>query len=224
MRTTATLVGLCALSLALAACQPKEPATETGTKPAPAATPAIPAVPAPGAAAAPAAAAPVAVPPETVLAVNQALAAATAFNAKTAEDLAAVDKAQKRIHDLAVQAAADAQRGGSSAENERLALGRKVANARTEAEAAHADLISRQTAFRTVSQSQTDAVAAALVQCGASPEFATSDPCVNLLAEQTKLTASTAALGKGFAAAEAAYQKDRVRLDEASATMALGVR
>jgi hypothetical protein len=47
---------------------------------------------------------------------------------------------------------------------------------------------------------------------------------VNLLAEQTKLTASTAALGKGFAAAEAAYQKDRVRLDEASATMALGVR
>ncbi|HEX7946831.1 MAG TPA: hypothetical protein VF495_19340, partial [Phenylobacterium sp.] len=109
-------------------------------------------------------------------------------------------------------------------ENERLALGRKVAAARTEAEAAHADLVSRQTAFRTVSQSQTDAVAAALVQCGASPEFATSEACVKLLAEQTTLTKSTAALAKGFAAAEAAYQKDRVRLDEASATMALGIR
>ncbi len=223
MRTMATWVSLCALGLVLAGCQQKEPATETGTKPAPAATPAIPAVPAPGAVA-PATPAAAVVPPETVLAVSQALAAATAFNAKTAEDLAAVDKAQKRIHDLAVQAAADAQRGGTSAENERLALGRKVANARTEAEAAHADLVSRQTAFRTVSQSQTDAVAAALVQCGASPEFATSEACVNLLAEQTKLTASTAALGKGFAAAEAAYQKDRVRLDEASATMALGIR
>jgi hypothetical protein len=223
MRTTATFVSLCALGLALAGCQPREPATETGTKPAPAATPAIPAVAAPGAAA-PTAPAAAAVPPETVLAVNQALAAATAFNAKTAEDLAAVAKAQKRIHDLAVQAAADAQRGGGSAENERLALGRKVAAARTEAEAAHADLISRQTAFRTVSQSQTDAVAAALVQCGASPEFSTSEACVKLLAEQATLTQSTAALDKSFAAAEAAYQKDRVRLDEASATMALGVR
>jgi hypothetical protein len=222
----ATWVSLCALSLALAACQQqKEPATDTGSKPPAAATPAIPAVPAPGAAApAPAATAATAVPPETVLAVSQALAAATAFNAKTAEDLAVVDKAQKRIHDLAVQAAADAQRGGSSGENERLALGRKVANARTEAEAAHADLVSRQTAFRTVSQSQTDAVAAALVQCGASPEFATSEACVKLLAEQTTLTKSTAALVKGFGAAEAAYQKDRVRLDEASATMALGIR
>ena len=225
MRTT--FVSLCALGLALAGCQAREPATETGAKPAPApaATPAVaavPAVPAPGAA--PTAAAPAAVPPETVLAVNQALAAATAFNAKTAEDLAAVAKAQKRIHDLAAQAAADAQRGGASTENERLALGRKVASARTEAEAAHADLISRQTAFRTVSQSQTDAVAAALAQCAASPEFAASEACVKLQAEQTTLTQSTAALAKGFAAAEAAYQKDRVRLDEASATMALGVR
>ena len=223
MRTT--FVSLCALSLALAACQQRERATEASSKPAPAAAAAIPAAPAPGAVAAPAAdAVGAAVPPETVLAVNQALAAAIAFNAKTAEDLAAVDKAQKRIHDLAAQAAADAQRGGVSGENERLALGRKVANARTEAEAAHADLVSRQTAFRTVSQSQTDAVAAALVQCGASPEFATSEPCVKLVTEQTKLTQSTAALAKGFAAAEAGYQKDRVRLDEASATMALGIR
>jgi hypothetical protein len=164
------------------------------------------------------------VPPETVLAVNQALAAATAFNTKTAEDLAAVDKAQKRIHDLAVQAGADAQRGGGSGENERLALGRKVANARTEAEAAHSDLLSRQAAFRATAQAQTDAVAAAVTQCGATPDFLASEPCVKLLAAQATLTQSAAALAKGFTAAEAAYQKDRVKLDEASATMALGVR
>lgn len=222
MRTTATWIALSVLGLAAAGCQQKAaaPATETAAAPAKA-VPAVPAVPAAPAAAVPA---PPAVPPETVLAVTQALAAAQAFNAKTAEDLAAVGKAEKRIHDLAAQATADAAKAGAGQENARLALGRQVANARTEAEAAHADMASRLATFRATSQAQTDAVAQAVLLCATPPEVAAPEPCLKLIAEQATLTKSVADLTARFATAEASYQKDRARLEEASATMALGIR
>ena len=60
--------------------------------------------------------------------------------------------------------------------------------------------------------------------CGATPEFAASEPCAKLLAEQATLSKAVGDLTARFAAAETAYLKDRARLEEASATMALGVR
>lgn len=220
MRMTATWIALSVLGFSVAGCQQKsaEPATETPAAPAKVIA-AVPAVPA-----AAAVTTPPAVPPETVQAVTQALAAAQAFNAKTAGDLAAVGKAEKRIHDLAVQAVGDAGKAGAGQENARLALGRQVAGARTEAEAAHADMASRLATFRATSQAQVDAVAQAVLLCAAPPEVAASEPCVKLLAEQTTLTKTVTALTARFAAAEASYQKDRARLEEASATMALGIR
>jgi len=91
----------------------------------------------------------------------------------------AVGKAQARIHELAGQASADAAKAGPGQE----AAGRRVAQARTEAEAAHADLASRQAIFRATAQTQVDTTAQALLLCDASPEFSASDPCVKLLAE-----------------------------------------
>src|SRR5258707_316110 len=66
--------------------------------------------------------------------------------------------------------------------------------------------------------------AAAQLLCAQPRESAPSEPCLRLLTEQTTLATSTAALTAKFAAAEAAYQKDRAKLEEASATMALGIR
>ena len=217
MRTTATWIALGLMGLAVAACQPK-PAADA---PAPAA---------PTTAAAPVAPAPAALPaatqmaPEMVLAVTQALGASQAFNAKSAEDLAAATKSERRVRELAGQATEAAGRSASTTGNERLKLAQRVAAARTDAEAAHAELAPRLAAFRAAAQTQTDAVAAAQLQCAATPELAASELCVKLLAEQTALTQTVAALTARFAAAEAAYQKDRPRLEEASAIMALGAR
>ena len=218
MRTTATWIALGLMSLAVAACQPK-PAAD-------APAPAAPAVAAAPIALAPPAALPAVteLPPETVLAVTQALAAAQAFDARSAEDTAAATKAERRIRELAGQATEAAGRSASASGNERLKLAQRVAAARTEAEAAHAELAPRLAAFRATAQVQTDALAAAQLPCAGDPAFAASELCVKLLAEQAAVSQTVAALTARFAAAEAAYQKDRPRLEEASAIMALGSR
>ncbi len=216
MRTTATWMALGAVGLLATGCQPKTPA------PPPAA--AAPAAAAPAAAVVPPTAAPEAsaVTPETVLAVNQALALAQAFNTRAAADLAAVVKAEKRIRELADQASATAARANAGlGEAERAAATRRVAAARTEVEAAHADITSRLATFRAGAQAQTDAVALAQLQCAQTPEFLASEPCVKLAAEQATLAQTVTNLTTRFATAEAGYQKDRAKLEEASATMAL---
>ena len=219
MRTTARWVALGALGLMAAGCEQKTPV-------APAATAAPPAVaPAPAPAAAPVVPEVAAVSPETALAVNQALALAQAFNAKAAADLAAIAKAEKRIRELAGQASeAAARSGGGIGGNERLALSRRVELARTEAEAAHADVAARAATFRANAQAQTDAVALAQLQCAQTPEFLASEPCVKLAAEQATLAQTITNLTARFATAEAGYQKDRAKLEEASATVALAGR
>jgi hypothetical protein len=98
------------------------------------------------------------VPPETVLAVTQALAAAQAFNAKTAGDLARSPR-PRRASTSWPPRPPPTPPGRPGQESERLALGRRVGQARTDAEAAHADLAARQSVFRATAQTQVDATA-----------------------------------------------------------------
>ncbi|WP_293678349.1 hypothetical protein [uncultured Phenylobacterium sp.] len=212
MRAMVTWFSLGVLALALGACEPKAPARSAAPPAPPVASIAPVALPTAAAA----------VAPETVAMVSQALAMAQAFSTRAAEDLAAAAKAEARFPELAAQASEAASRAGATPD--RPALVRRVELARTEAEAARADLAARAAAFRAGAQAQTDAVAQAQLQCVQTPEFAASEPCVKLMAEQATLAQTVTTLTTRFAAAEAAYQKQRPRFDEASATMLLGGR
>jgi hypothetical protein len=200
------LVPVLALTLvALGACNKPAPA------PAEPATPAAHAAPAAPPPAAPAATPPAA-PPEVTQALDKALADAQAFDAKAAGDLAAPPKTQARIH-TAAQRALDLARKGDAA-------GAKAAVA--QAEAAHDGLAKAQAAFQADQAAQTQAVQAAVDQCAMTPELAAYPACATLTTEQATLTANIQALGKAYDAAAAAWTADRAKLDEASATLALG--
>jgi hypothetical protein len=185
--------------------------------------------------------------PEGADAIDAALGGAQAFNAKALTDLAAIERAEKRIRDLAGRALEAARRGDAG----------RVTAARNDAEAAHRGLADSLAAFRTAAAEQQAAVTAALALCGPSAPApgATAGPvtpppppvktplpgapatgpagpavvdptayqgCAALAAEQTLLAQNIEAVGARYQAAEASYRQDRPRLEEAAATVALG--
>ncbi len=185
--------------------------------------------------------------PEGADAIDAALAAAQAFNAKALTDLAAIERAEKRIRDQAGRALEAARRGDAG----------RVTAARNDAEAAHRGLADSLAAFRTAAAEQQAAVTAALALCGpvAPAPGATAGPmtpppppaktplpgapatgpagpaltdptayqgCAALTAEQALLIQNIEAVGARYQAAEASYRQDRPRLEEAAATVALG--
>lgn len=238
------VAGLAAAAL-LASCSGEKRSDQVASAPVgppPVATPAAPLTPAlPPAPAA---------PPETLAAIDAAVATAKAFNAKAAADLAAIDKAQRRIHDQAGQALDAARRGD----------GARVAAARTDAEVAHTSLADGLAAFRTTAAVQQAEVETALALCGTAAAAAAAGPlapgatlppkpvvttpapstpgappatpaaagleaypgCLALPAERALLAKNIEALANRYQAAEAAYRPDRAKLEEAAATMALG--
>jgi len=199
MRTRNAAIGM---ALLLAACSgqggsEKTQAAAPAVKPAPAAPPVAAAAP---------------VRPEGADAVDAALAEVKAFNAKAAEELAGIARDEGRIRAAAGRAIEAARQGQAS----------RVTAARTDAERARAALVAGLTAFQTASAAQTAAVAAAMEPCSATPELTTYEGCLALIAEQALLAQNVTALGARYEAAEAAWRQDRPRLDEASATVALG--
>jgi len=234
-------IALVATAMLLAACSGEKRSDKVATAPAappPVATPATPL--------APAAPLPPPVPPETLAAVDAALAGVKAFNAKALTDLAAIEKAERRIRDQAARALEAARRGD----------GARVAAARADAEAAHKGLVDGLAAFRTAASGQQAAMEAAVALCGppaadplaptatlppkpvvttpapATPGSAPVAPdatglaayagCLALPAEQALLAQNIEAVAARHQAAETAYRQDRAKLEEAAATMALG--
>jgi hypothetical protein len=221
-------------ALLLASCSgeksaPAKAAPETTPAPVAVAPPALP--PAPPAR------------PAEADAVDAALAGAKAFNAKALTDLAAIEQAEKRVHDQASRALEAARRGNAAG----------VTAARTDAEATHKRLTDRLDAFRASAAEQQAAVAAAMALCapaaaapgapGSAPVpppppvttpipgapgtaapagLAAYEGCVALTAEQALLTQNVDAVAARYQAAETAYRLDRPRLEEAAATVALG--
>jgi len=165
----------------------------------------------PAAVAAPAAAATAPIPPEGAEAVDAALAEVKAFNATAAGELAVIAKDEGRIRAAASRAMEAARQGQAG----------RVTAARTEAERARASLVAGLSAFQTASAAQTAAVAAAMEACS-TPQLTIYEGCVALIAEQALLAQNVSALGARYEAAETAWRQDRPRLDEASATVALG--
>ena len=81
----------------------------------------------------------------------------------------------------------------------------------------------RLAAFRTASEALNAQVTAASEACAATPELTGYAGCAALTAEQTTLTGAFDSISQRFEAAEAAWRQERTRLDEAAATVALGV-
>jgi hypothetical protein len=234
-------IALAAAMLLLASCSGEKRSEKVATAPVgppPAATPATSLTPATPPEAP--------IPPETLAAVDAALAEAKAFNTKALADLAGIEKAERRIHDQAGRALDAARRGD----------GARVAASRADAEAAHKGLVDGLAAFRTAAAGQQTAIEAAVALCAPpvtdplAPGVATLPPkpvvttpapatpgappapeatglaayagCVALPAEQALLAQNIEAVASRYQAAEAAYRQDRAKLEEAAATMALG--
>lgn len=184
-------------------------------------------------------------------AVDAAVTAAQAFNAKALTDLAAVETAEKRVRDQATRALDAARRGDAA----------RVTAARTAAEAAHKSLVDGLAAFQTAASEQQVALDLAATMCGlpvmapapvagaATPAVPAAKPakpvapvvappapipgvdtaalaaypgCLALPAEQALLAQNIAAVTGRYEAAETAYRVERPKLEEAAATMALG--
>ncbi len=96
-----------------------------------------------------------------------------------------------------------------------------MAAARREADAARASLTSALTTFRADAETHTTQLASAMAACAETPALAAHPACLALPAEQTLLTSNVTSLSQRFEAAEVAFARDRARLDEASATIAL---
>jgi len=232
---------LVATAMLLASCSGEKRSDKAATAPVgppPVATPATPLAPTTPALPA--------IPPETLAAIDAALAGAKAFNSKALTDLAGIEKTERRIRDQATRALDAARRGD----------GARVAASRVDAEAAHKSLVDGLAAFRMAAAEQRAAVEAAMVLCappvadplapGATlppkPVVTTPTPttpgatsatpdatglaahpgCLALPAEQALLAQNIEAVASRHQAAEAAYRQDRAKLEEAAATMALG--
>lgn len=198
--------GLLAAALALAGCS-DPPAEEQAAVPAP-----VPAIPP----AAPVVPEPAPAPSPEAQAVAQALADVQAFNAATAEELAGIGRAEQQIGRAADRALELANRPGAAGAS------RQIAAARGEAERARAGLTTGLAAFQAASAERTAQLDAALEQCEGVEGLAASEPCVLLTAEQPLLTQNIAALAERYQAADAVWRRERAKLDEASAVIALG--
>jgi hypothetical protein len=162
-----------------------------------------------------------AAPPEGAEAVDAALTAAQAFDAKAAQDLAAAGKAEARFHAAAEKAQGLAAKAEAAPEGQRAAAAKAIAAAQAEANAAHATIAAGEA---TLAEAQAGLVAqadTALASCTADAALGAYVGCTALTAEKATLQKNVDALAARYAAAEAAWAKERPRLDEAAATVAL---
>lgn len=162
-----------------------------------------------------------ALPPEAQ-AVETALADVQAFNAGAAAELAGIAAAEERVRRQAARALDLAGRAGAAADAERRRLSSQVAAARAEAERARAETAAGLSAFQAASAERTAQLNGALEQCAGLPALAGFEACATLTAEQPVLVQNIAALTERYQAAETVWRQERAKLDEASATMALG--
>lgn len=209
------IVGL-GLALLLGACSRDPEPVRTAPETAP-----VAAAPTPGMVAAPAR-------PEGADAVDAAVAGVRAFNAQALVDLAAIETAETRFRTMGQRALEAARRSDWP----------RATAARSEAEAARVGLVEGLARLQTSAAEQTAAVDAALALCapqatGSTAPLAPLPPvagsgglaayagCVALPAEKAQLDQNVAALTNRYAAAEAAYARDRGPLEEAAVTIAL---
>jgi hypothetical protein len=164
---------------------------------------------------------PPALPPEAQ-AVETALADVQAFNAAAEGELAKIAAAEDRLRRQAGRALELAGRAGAASEPERRRLSGQVAAARAEAERVRAEMASGLAAFQAASTERSAQLNGALEQCAGLPTLAGLEACATLTAEQAALAQNIAALADRYQAAETAWRQERAKLDEASATMALG--
>lgn len=184
-------------------------------------------------------------------AVDAALEGAKAFNAAAITNLATVETGEKRVRDQAARALEAARRGDSprataavgAAEAARKGLVDGLATFQTAATAQQTTLDVAAgfcgLPVATPAVAATPAVPGAKAAPKAAPApapvapvapmpavdtaaLATYAGCLALPAEQLLLAQNVAAVTERYQTAETAYRVDRVKLDEAAATLALG--
>jgi hypothetical protein len=203
--------GVIGLALLLTACDGKR----ADVAPTPQTTPKVAAAPA-------AAALPAEAPrPEGAEPVDAALAAAKAFNEATPTTLAAIGEQEAKIRAAAARALTAARGAEAAGEGQRQGLTARVTAARREADAARKALTDGQAKWKADGEAQTLAVQAAVDACAANEVLAAYPGCVALSAEQALLVTNIEALSARYQAADAAYGLERVKLDEAAASLAL---
>jgi hypothetical protein len=199
------------LALLLTACEGKR--TDVDTMPDAKPRAAVPAT---------AAAAPAEIlSPEGAEPVDAALAAAKAFNEAAPAELAVIGEQEAKIRAAAVRALAAARGAEAAGESQRQGLTARVTAARREADAARKTLADSQAKWRADGEAQIAAVQTAVDACAASEVLAAYASCAALTAEQALLATNIEALSARYQAADAAYGLERVKLDEAAASLAL---
>lgn len=198
------------LALLLTACEGKRAEAPTTADTAPKAGP-------PAAAALPAEA----LPPEGAEPVDAVLAAAKVFNEQAAIELAAIAEQEAKIRAAATRALAAARGADAAGEGQRKGLTTRVTAARREADAARKALTDGQAKWRADGEAQTAAVQTAVDACAANEALAAYAGCVALTTEQALMATNIEALSARYQAADAAYNLERVKLDEAAASLAL---
>jgi len=202
---------LVGLALLLTACEGKraDVASMPDAKPKAAAAPAAAALPAE------------ALPPEGAEPVDAALAAAKAFNEGAPAALAAIAEQEAKIRAAAARALTAARGAEAAGEGQRQGLTARVTTARREADAARKTLTDGQAKLKADGEAQTAAVQTAMDACAANEVLAAYAGCVALSAEQVLLATNIEALNARYHAADTAYGVERVKLEEAAASLAL---
>jgi hypothetical protein len=200
------------LALLLTACEGKRP--DVASMPDAKARPA--------AAAATAAALPAeTLPPEGAEPVDAALAAAKVFNEAAPIELAAIGEQEAKIRAAAARALTAARGAEAAGEGQRQGLTARIAAARREADAARKVLTDNQAKWKIDGEAQTAAVQTAVDACAANEVLAAYAGCVALTTEQALMATNIEALSARYQAADAAYGLERVKLEEAAASLAL---
>ena len=212
----AICIALALVALSMAGCDRRADPAPAPNQAAPAA-----ATPAVGPAAVAPALDPLARPPGADD-LDLALSGAQQFNARAAAELATIGRSEARIKALVAKVAATVTGGNSGPESQRRQASAAIQAARSETEALHDGLTTGAAAFRLAAASGMQSLDAAVASCNADVALAAWPACPTLLTEQTTLTASVAALARRYDAAEAVWRREKTRLEEASAIVALG--
>jgi hypothetical protein len=160
-------------------------------------------------------------PPEGAEPVDAALAAAKVFNETAPTELAAIAAQEAKIRAAAARALTAARGAEAAGEGQRQGLTARVTAARREADAARKVLTDSQAKWRADGEAQTAAVQTAVEVCAANEVLAAYAGCVALTTEQALLATNIEALDARYQAADAAYGLERVKLEEAAASLAL---
>ncbi len=160
-------------------------------------------------------------PPEGAEPVDAALAAAKLFNEAAPVELAAIGEQEAKIRAAAARALTAARGAEAAGEGQRQGLTTRIAAARREADAARKALVDSQAKWSADGEAQSAAVQAAVEACTANEMLAAYPGCVALTAEQALMATNIEALGARYQAADAAYRLERVKLEEAAASLAL---